>query len=60
MIVRCWNCGNDHEVSETGIRFHERARVLGALVNEANLAGTVGDTYTFKALMRAVEIVEHL
>ena len=60
MIVRCWNCGNDHEVSEAAIRSHERATVINALVKEANLAGTVGDVYRYTALMRAVDVVEHL
>lgn len=59
MIVRCWNCGNDHEVSEDSIRKDERDRIIAVLTKDANIAGTIGDTYSHNALMRAVGDIQH-
>lgn len=60
MNVRCWNCGNDQEVTEAAIRADERAKVIAAIEKEATLAGTCGDVYRHTALMSAIGVIEHL
>lgn len=59
MNVRCWNCGNDQEVTDTAIRAEERARVVATLEREARIAGTCGDIYRHNALMQAIRLIEH-
>jgi hypothetical protein len=58
VIVRCWNCGNDHEVSTDDVRRHERARIIALLDVEARLAGTCGDVYRQNALTQAISLIE--
>lgn len=60
MIVKCWNCGNDHEVSVEQARAQERQRVIEALRREAEISGTCGDIYRHNAYMSAISMIEHL
>lgn len=59
MIVRCWGCGQDHEVSTESARAEERQRILDILIKDADLSGICGDIYRHNALMSAVDLIEH-
>lgn len=60
VIVRCWQCGNDHEVSDAPAREAERQRIIRALEQEATYLGVRGDIFGHGALMRAIESIESL